>query len=447
MNFMHKAENIPAVEVIKTTSCLARLFRLNEDDLRRLATSDEEFLPIPMSTFGPARLTPESEQALAARDQVKSLAPIAIHQFQREASGTRFQKSSPDISFQQDIGPQDMLHFTCFGSRVWGLASCIMNDGDMIWHVPYTKLGFVVRESSNGGRTIIGRAYVARGNGKLPTATTLNQWPALNFADTAQESIYLDIATMFKVKDLANAREECMQEDREAGEARMKELADKREKHIKIWKPRSAALAELLADCETEKRYIKAALNEEAQLKRQEDAEKQAQRSNPRPSRSFGDWLRGTKESAQRDWERRIDEDCSRKYEALREKIWKKWFVDSEARLGRTNLTRIKNDKQGYADVDPSARRVVKAYIRADTGERMTFYKGFFARADTFTRSKVEGAQSALEKISVSSRKLKDMIDHEIGLGGDLSQIDAKFQAMLLFERRRKYREYLEDFA
>jgi hypothetical protein len=124
LKFMREAENIPATEVMETASCLAELFQLDETHLHGLKASDKDCLPLSMSVLGPVRLIPESKQALTARDQVKRLLPIAMYHFKGERGSARFQNVSLDQSSQQDIGPRDMLYFTCTDSDVSGLASC-----------------------------------------------------------------------------------------------------------------------------------------------------------------------------------------------------------------------------------------------------------------------------------------------------------------------------------
>jgi hypothetical protein len=438
MNFMHQAENIPATEVIETASCLAQLFRLDEDDFHGLTTSAEEFLPISVSIFGHIRLIPESNLALAARDRIKRLIPMAIYHFQEERGGSKFQNVSPDLSFQQDIGARDMLHFTCPYSSILGLASCRMQDGDKIWHMENTKLGFVVRDSSSGGYTIIGRAYVIHTDKTLPTATTLTQWPALSFADLERKIVYVDIPTMFQLKSLANGREECIEEDREAREARMKELVDEHERQLKSCKLMSAALTNLLVECETVKQSIDVALCKEAEVKCREDAEFRAKLSSPRPSRKFGGWFSKSKDyDAHAAWERGLERERRGKYAALRKGIWQKWASELNPGLLWTTLT-LKQDKRFWpADLDPSIRNVLVAYLSADAMNSpvWTPFLDFSDGETILSQVGIEEIQSTVEMISISSRKVKDIIDHGLESGTDPSELIARITASLQFSQ------------
>jgi hypothetical protein len=419
---MHQVENIPATKVMETASCVAELFRLDETNLHGLKASDEDFLPVSVCVLGPVRLIPESTHTLVARDRVKRLHPIAMYHFQGKRGGARFQNANLDQSFQQDIGPRDMLYFTSTDSDVSGLASCRIRDSDKIWHVQHTKLGFVVRETANGGCTIIGRAYVVRSEEKLPTATTLTQWPAWDFANSHMETIHLDIATMFKLKSIANATVECAEEQAEAEtaaeRARVRELADEKQAEFERWNKKTAALADLLAPCKVEHRILDSLQEEVAGLDSRKEADQQAELRRGRPPRGFREYMRSDIPGrvVQQDWENEIKSRIAKKYDPMIRDA-QKYRIRPERNLLWTTLTcDSQGDRFRPANVDQSIVTSLLKYLQPDMivgwdwcgVARDSYLDLIYPGSD-----RVERLKEAVQTVSVSAHKIKDIIDGE----------------------------------
>ena len=71
------------------------------------------------------------------------------------------------------MGPQDLVHFRVGNSGACGLASCRLERDCELWHVPGTKLDFIVKRSKGEAHSI-GRAYTyVEEGGSLPS---LHNW-------------------------------------------------------------------------------------------------------------------------------------------------------------------------------------------------------------------------------------------------------------------------------
>jgi hypothetical protein len=169
-------------------------------------------------SLGAVYFLPESRQAINARATIHALSPISRYHFTRRGAEHFLTQTKPETSAQQDVGPEEMIYFGMEKSRDWstsdtrmheGLASCRIKQGDVIWHVPYTKMSFVVREDIDA-REIIGRAHpLGNANGVGEAATwKKSPWGLSLWSYGAEEDIYVDLATMFTLRNLADPQEE-----------------------------------------------------------------------------------------------------------------------------------------------------------------------------------------------------------------------------------------------
>jgi hypothetical protein len=148
-----------------------------------------------------------------------------------------------------------------------GLASCRIKQGDVIWHVPYTKMSFVGREEMDA-REIIGRAHpLGNANGVGEAATwKKSPWGLSLWSYGTEEEIYVDLATMFTLRNPADPQEEFgngTQEEKEKPESSRWEQAE--------------ALRKAREEQELKQKRAKAAEKERAEHARRRRAAEQRQ--------------------------------------------------------------------------------------------------------------------------------------------------------------------------
>jgi hypothetical protein len=237
---------------------------------------------------------------------------------------------------------------------------------------------------------------------------------------------------------MTNATLECAEEEKEAEEAerarqdeievaelvaelgperaRARPFANKKQQDIEFWNLKSAALTDLLALCEVEKRNIEAAQDEETKFYRWREAEQHAEISKGRPHRDRWSWWvpEAFRSTAQRDWERNVQLDFDRKYWLLLNDVWKERVQARRNLLWATLVPDAERSIFRPGDVNSPAFTSLLEYLPADktllSVAWLNLHPGSYV--DRFLYG-VDTPKEAVQRVSVSARKIKDTPEND----------------------------------